>query len=107
MIDNKKLTAFVANIRIGEELSPMTYEEAVSLIWEWMSEGSELPEGITATKLVNEWNQQYVLDFIREAKRKQEKEYNGNVPADVLYGNVRIALKNLNLYANNEPLVEV
>ena len=63
MSDDQKITAFVANVFLHGDHEPITYDDAFIAINEWIREGMELPEGITARKLADEYNQ--MLDHER------------------------------------------
>lgn len=48
----------VACLRFGAEDFYMTTGDAAICISEWVSEGVELPRGLTPRKLADEWNRQ-------------------------------------------------
>lgn len=52
------ITNFVASFMLGEEHTPMTYEDARYTFDEWVKEGMELPEGLTPEIFADEWNGQ-------------------------------------------------
>lgn len=55
-MSNTEITAFVANLTLHGEHEPMTYDDAFYTLNEWVKEGMELPEGLTARILADEWN---------------------------------------------------
>lgn len=50
------ISAFVANVLLHAEHEPMTVNDAFIALGEWTREGVELPEGITAQRLADEFN---------------------------------------------------
>lgn len=57
-MSSTEITAFVANLTLHGEHEPMTYDDACYTLNEWVKEGMELPEGLTARILADEWNEQ-------------------------------------------------
>lgn len=54
-----ELSSFVASILLGDpEREPLTCEAAFLALVNWIAEGVELPAGITAAALADEWNAQ-------------------------------------------------
>lgn len=57
--NHEELVSFVAITLLGDvERDPLTYEAAYQAIANWTEEGVELPAGITAQALADEWNAQ-------------------------------------------------
>lgn len=75
---NDSLTNFVASMMYGEELEPMTIEEAAYTIKQWEAEGLEIPECVTPESYSDEWNSQ--LKAIKEREGTGMKII---VPVDV------------------------
>lgn len=58
-----ELSAFVASLLLGgAEREPMTAETAFIAITNWIRDGVELPAGMTAAALADEWNRQLAAD---------------------------------------------
>ena len=54
-----EIAAFVASVLLsGAEHEPMTTETAFNCLVNWAHDGIDLPNGITAAKLADEWNKQ-------------------------------------------------
>ena len=59
MLNRKELESFVAVTLLGEsDRQPLSVDDAFIALSEWVKEGVELPEGITAQALSDEWNRQ-------------------------------------------------
>ena len=57
--NHEELASFVAVTLLGDaEREPLTYDAAYQAIRNWLEEGVELPAGITARALADEWNAQ-------------------------------------------------
>lgn len=54
--NEREIAAFVASVTLGAEREPMSYEDASVALTEWAREGMELPQGITARILADEYN---------------------------------------------------
>lgn len=66
MLNRKELESFVAVTILGEsDRQPLTPDDAFIAISNWIREGVELPEGITAQALSDEWNRQLTADAAR------------------------------------------
>lgn len=75
---NDSLKNFVASMMYGEELEPMTIEEAAYTIEQWKAEGLEIPECVTPESYSDEWNRQ-----LEPTKEKEETTVKIMVPVDV------------------------
>ena len=59
MLDREELKAFVAVTLLGDaEREPLSVDDAFIALANWIKEGVELPAGITAQALADEWNRQ-------------------------------------------------
>lgn len=59
MLNHDELSSFVAVTILGEsDRQPLSVDDAFIALSEWVKEGVELPEGITAQALSDEWNRQ-------------------------------------------------
>ena len=57
-----EISAFVASVLLsGAEREPITAEMAFNCILNWVRDGVDIPHGITAQKLADEWNKQVSL----------------------------------------------
>lgn len=64
--NHEELASFVAITLLGEsDRQPLTPDDAFIAISNWIQEGVELPEGITAQALSDEWNRQLAADAAR------------------------------------------
>lgn len=64
--NHEELVSFVATALLGEsDRQPLTPDDAFIAISNWIREGVELPEGITAQALSDEWNAQLAADAAR------------------------------------------
>lgn len=64
--NREELASFVAITLLGDaERQPLSVEDAYVAITEWIKEGAELPAGITAQALSDEWNAQLAADAAR------------------------------------------
>ena len=53
------IASFVTTVLLGDcDRSPLTCDDAALALENWIREGVELPEGITAARLSAEWNRQ-------------------------------------------------
>ena len=67
MLNREELVSFVASCLLGEsEREPLSVDAAFVALSEWVKEGVELPEGITAQALSDEWNRQLSGDTTPE-----------------------------------------
>lgn len=66
MLNHEELKSFVAVTILGEsDRQPLSVDDAFIALSEWVKEGMELPEGITAQALSDEWNRQLAADAAR------------------------------------------
>lgn len=71
MLNHEELISFVASCLLGElECEPLSVDDAFVALYEWVKEGVELPEGITAKALSDEWNRQLQLSSDESSERK-------------------------------------
>lgn len=64
--NHEELVSFVAITLLGEsDRQPLTPDDAFIAISNWIQDGVELPEGITAQALSDEWNRQLAADAAR------------------------------------------
>lgn len=67
MLNHEELKSFVAVTILGEsDRQPLSVDDAFIALSEWVKEGVELPEGITAQALSDEWNRQLSGDAAPE-----------------------------------------
>lgn len=71
MLNHKELISFVASCLLGEsDRQPLSVDDAFVALYEWVKEGVELPKGITAKALSDEWNRQLQSSPDESPKRK-------------------------------------
>ena len=54
--DQETMETFLNSVSLGNENTPIDLDEAVINMGEWMSEGIELPEGMTPEAYMKYWN---------------------------------------------------
>lgn len=70
MLNRKELVSFVSCLLGESDRQPLSVDDSFVALFEWVKDGVDLPEGITAKTLSDEWNRQLQSSSDESSERK-------------------------------------